>query len=540
MPYDAEDDERPKRVLKMSAKGLEYSVTAHQENRSAKFKQAKRCMEKMNVLMESKENGESVKNELSVFINCCEEAHDIHKSLMNLPLPEDEVERQNKYFMDKMTQHSDFTKKVKGWLSDTSHSCVEPNKDNFDECAANEVNPEDSVSNVSSVKGKANSQLSRTSSSTSSARIKAEADMAALEERLAAQRRKHQIEAQQESLRREKEQLELETELAATKAKLQVLENSSQCSKHSNGMNSYFERKKQQKVTELSADARTFVPDTMDRQNYAPGLPAPVFQPPVVKPKQRQFNHMNEMALTVDGPGHVMQAASRIQKGHAHQTQTLADNHHKDIVNVMQRQNDIAALLVQQNLSSALPSRIISVFDGDPLQYRSFISAFENGVEAKAGNWSDCLYFLEQYTRGQPRDLVHSCQHLPPELGYHRAKSLLAEHFGNEHKIAAAYMDKILNWTPVQNEDVKGLQSFSLFLRGCANLTEQLRYMKELDLPSNLRSIIQKLPYKLRDKWRNVACDLQERRGERATFTDLVGFIERQVKIASDPVFGCI
>ncbi len=85
----------------------------------------------------------------------------------------------------------------------------------------------------------------------------------------------------------------------------------------------------------------------------------------------------------------------------------------------MQRQNDIAALLVQQNLCSVLPSRNISVFDGDPLQYRSFIRAFENGVEAKTDNWSDCLHFLERYTRGQPKDLVHSCQHLPSEQGYH-------------------------------------------------------------------------------------------------------------------------
>lgn len=67
------------------------------------------------------------------------------------------------------------------------------------------------------------------------------------------------------------------------------------------------------------------------------------------------------------------------------------------------------------------------MFDKDPLQYRSFIRAIENGVEI-TDSWSDCLHFLEQHTWGQPRDLVHSCQHLPPEQGYHQAKGLLAEH----------------------------------------------------------------------------------------------------------------
>lgn len=94
-------------------------------------------------------------------------------------------------------------------------------------------------------------------------------------------------------------------------------------------------------------------------------------------------------------------AVNENQTGHVHsQTQALTGNYSSDIVNIMQRQNDITALLVQQNLCSVLPSRNIPVFDGDPLQYKSFIRAFENGVGDKTTNESVCLHFLEQYTRG--------------------------------------------------------------------------------------------------------------------------------------------
>ena len=58
-------------------------------------------------------------------------------------------------------------------------------------------------------------------------------------------------------------------------------------------------------------------------------------------------------------------------------------------------------------------------------------------------------------------------------------------------------------------------------------------------MPINLRNIILKLPYKLRERWRTVACDLQEQRG-RVVFTDLVTFSEKQVKIVSHPLFGNI
>jgi len=156
--------------------------------------------------------------------------------------------------------------------------------------------------------------------------------------------------------------------------------------------------------------------------------------------------------------------------------------------------------------------RNIPVFDGDPLYFKSFLRAFENCIEDKTQNFSDCLYFLEQYTRGQPRDIVRSCQHMAPEPGYQRAKTLLIEHFGSEHTISSAYMDKINNWPSIKPEDVNALQSFALFLRGCSNIVHHIKYMKELDMPN----------------WKQ------------SSVLDFVNFIEKQVKIVSDPLFGSI
>ena len=65
----------------------------------------------------------------------------------------------------------------------------------------------------------------------------------------------------------------------------------------------------------------------------------------------------------------------------------VCDVNQNDLVKVMQKQNEITSLLVQQNLSSALPARHIPVFDGDPLQYFAFMRAFENGVEMKTDNF---------------------------------------------------------------------------------------------------------------------------------------------------------
>ncbi len=47
--------------------------------------------------------------------------------------------------------------------------------------------------------------------------------------------------------------------------------------------------------------------------------------------------------------------------------------------------------------------------------------------------------------------------------GYERAKNLLKEHFGNEMKIAAAYMEKAMTWPMMRVDDINALQSFNLF-----------------------------------------------------------------------------
>lgn len=68
----------------------------------------------------------------------------------------------------------------------------------------------------------------------------------------------------------------------------------------------------------------------------------------------------------------------------------------------------------------------------------------------------------------------------------------------------------------------------------------EVQYMYELDMPANVLTIVKKLPYKLRDRWRTMACEIQERRNQRATFSDMVNFIEKQVRTVTDPVFGNI
>lgn len=217
-------------------------------------------------------------------------------------------------------------------------------------------------------------------------------------------------------------------------------------------------------------------------------------------------------------------------------------SHHVDsaggMYQPMQRQTDITELLAKNQQLFRLPQKDVPVFHGDPLEYRSFMRAFIHAIDEGADSSTDKLYFLEQFTRGEPRDLVKSCQHMPADHGYTEAVRLLQDKYGNELKIAAALMKKAFKWPQIKAEDVKTLNAFSLFLVSCRNAMEDIDYMEEMNNPTNMRVIISKLPFKMKERWRVHAFDLQELRKRRARFADLVNFVDRQAKIISDPLFG--
>lgn len=113
------------------------------------------------------------------------------------------------------------------------------------------------------------------------------------------------------------------------------------------------------------------------------------------------------------------------------------------------------------------------------LDYRFFVRAFEHAIEDSTENTKDRLYFLEQFTLGQPRHLVCSCQHVEADRDYADAKRLLKKTTGDEYRIATAYIEKVLSWSPIRVEDSE------VFLTGCLNTMDNVQYREEMDSPTN-------------------------------------------------------
>lgn len=186
------------------------------------------------------------------------------------------------------------------------------------------------------------------------------------------------------------------------------------------------------------------------------------------------------------------------------------DTETREMCRMMQRQTDITEMLATNQQLFRLPRRDVPVFQGDPLEYRSFMRAFIHAIGSRAESDADKLHFLEQYTRGEPRDLVRSCQHMPEQRGYAKALKMLQDKYGNELMVDTALIEKTSKWPQIRAEDGKALSAFSVFLVSCRNVMEDIDYMEEMDNPTTMRVIISKLPFKIRERWRVHAYDISK------------------------------
>ncbi|KAL7857229.1 hypothetical protein SRHO_G00161280 [Serrasalmus rhombeus] len=343
-----------------------------------------------------------------------------------------------------------------------------------EELAAEDVHPDDSVSMVqqeyASVPAQSvcsrHSKGSNVSSHASSMRRKEEAHRAALLARAAAIEKKEalqleeaQIEAQLKfqkiQMKTQMEKLDFETALAESTAKLRVLE---EYENMEDGMNSYLNKNMHAATTMPRPDVKPTSYPRVIPDNSAFHVPA----------RHMPYVHVKKENEDVAGtrPG-----AKQVELGE-----------------VILKQKDITEMLVTQQRLANLPQRKVPEFSGDPFEFLPFLRAFEHIIHSRTDNDADRLYYLEQFTTGEPRELVRSCQHMSAQQGYKEARKLLTYHYGNEQRIAAAYVEKTVKWPQIKAEDAKSLHSFSIFLTGCNNVVNDLEYLEEMNSPSNLQT----------------------------------------------------
>jgi hypothetical protein len=211
---------------------------------------------------------------------------------------------------------------------------------------------------------------------------------------------------------------------------------------------------------------------------------------------------------------------------HASEFSPIVNN---DVVH--QQISDIATAL-------ALPLPEVPKFMGDPLEFNTFMLAFNARIVSRTTNSADRLYYLQQHLDGEPNELIGGCFYMDPYAGYREAMSLLYNEYGDSYKISTAYMNKIHEWSTIKHDDCKALRKLSFFLIKCQSAMMNICDLSVLNHAPNLQCIVHKLPVYLQNKWRDTSTRLRIQAHRLPQFSDLVCFIRSAAESANDPIFS--
>lgn len=82
-----------------------------------------------------------------------------------------------------------------------------------------------------------------------------------------------------------------------------------------------------------------------------------------------------------------------------------------------------------------LPKVEIKPFDGNPLDYHSFIATFDELVDKVVTDSRAKLTRLLQSTMGNAKEAIKSCILIRGDDGYQQARNILHQRFGNDHLV---------------------------------------------------------------------------------------------------------
>ncbi len=156
-----------------------------------------------------------------------------------------------------------------------------------------------------------------------------------------------------------------------------------------------------------------------------------------------------------------------------------------------------------------LPQPDVPKFSCNPVEYHTFIMAFDTRISTRTSSNTDRLYYLNQYLLGEAKDAISGCLHMNLTVGYPEARRILDQEFGDGYKISSAYLNQIMSWTVIKDDDTINLRRFAVFLRKCYYAMQGLQDLTILNHLPNLQTIGSKLPSFLQGKWRDQVCRIK-------------------------------
>ena len=146
-----------------------------------------------------------------------------------------------------------------------------------------------------------------------------------------------------------------------------------------------------------------------------------------------------------------------------------------------------------------LPKVELDKFDGNPLEYLTFIAVFDEVVDNTVMDGQLKLTRLLQYTSGSAKAAIRNCSLIGGESGYSQARDILHNRYGNAHLVSQKLISELKTGKRVVNAD--DLQQLADELSMAVTALEQLGKVSELNTQQSMIDILHRCQPYTRNRW---------------------------------------
>lgn len=183
-----------------------------------------------------------------------------------------------------------------------------------------------------------------------------------------------------------------------------------------------------------------------------------------------------------------------------------------------------------------LPKIELEVFDGDPMQYHSFMTMFDELVDGVAADDRWKLTRLIQYTSGKAKEAIRYCTLIAGGKGYQQAREVLHNRFGNMHLVTEKIIRRLRSGKQVRGPEELRQLSDEL---SCSYMTlSQMKNLQEMESQSFIVDIVTRLQPYLQIAWKKKALEFKNVTDQYPKFVEFVNFVKHEADNANDPVYG--
>ncbi|GAA6067422.1 uncharacterized protein LOC113067232, partial [Tachysurus ichikawai] len=183
-----------------------------------------------------------------------------------------------------------------------------------------------------------------------------------------------------------------------------------------------------------------------------------------------------------------------------------------------------------------LPATEPPVFNGDPIQFIEWKSAFVSLIGGKAIPSADKLRYLKRYVGGPARKSLDGIFYRNDDEAYKDAWNKLNQRYGQPFAIQKAFREKLAKWPKIQPKDSEGFREFSDFLNACHQAMPHVKGLEILNDCEENQKLVCKLPDWAASRWNRQVTQTLIETHDFSKFVDFVTFMSMEAEISCNPV----